>query len=508
MSFVQAHRAADQAERAERRFDEVRALAHSLVFELDPKLRDLKGATAARELVVKRALEYLDRLAAEAGDDVVLEREVALAYMRVGDIQGNLYDPNLGRPEDAFASYAKARRIIARLPDELETRKAAADAAYGMAFLDMMLGHNDDISRELETARAIIETLPDDQIDHALVARGFAAASQRDLDTADLRRGERDIAAMKAFMQRWRASDNSPDARYWSGITSSIEARNRSWTADPDGALDADRAALAEFDRLAADFPNEVRYARERGMLNWIVGGALSGIGDNWEWTANVGDAAGGERAARQAVEIVHQIAERDSSDVRALYDEAAMVSTLAAVVAERSPAESIPLFERSLAIWDRVPADARALHYAIQLEFFAHCAMAVPLARLGQADAARAQSRRGFEILAAEPGDGLADERAECAYATAHAEHELGNDSAAAARIDEIVKAYEPAIAARSLKISRYIGLVRALELREVVQPSQACAARAQIAATWQSWSGPETTFVRRMRQAVRPPC
>ena len=54
VSFVQAQRAADQAQRAERRFDEVRALAHSLVFELDPKLRDLKGATAARELVVKR----------------------------------------------------------------------------------------------------------------------------------------------------------------------------------------------------------------------------------------------------------------------------------------------------------------------------------------------------------------------------------------------------------------------------------------------------------------------
>src|SRR6185437_5788897 len=85
VSFVQARRAHAEAARAERRFDELRELAHSLVFELDPRIRDLKGATAARELVVKRALDYLDRLAAEAGPDVDLEREVAQAYMRVGD---------------------------------------------------------------------------------------------------------------------------------------------------------------------------------------------------------------------------------------------------------------------------------------------------------------------------------------------------------------------------------------------------------------------------------------
>jgi len=508
VSFVQAHRAADQAQRAERRFDEVRALAHSLVFELDPKLRDLKGATAARELVVKRALEYLDRLAAEAGDDVDLEREVALTYMRVGDIQGNVFDPNLGRPDDALTSYDKARQIIARLPDDVATRKADAAASFGTAFLDQVVGRTDDLTRQIELGLQIVATLPPAEVDHALVARGYASASQRDLDTADLAAARRDSAAMTAFVREWRTHDNSTDARYWSGIAESVAARTDAWIANPDGALTSDRAALGEFDRLAADFPNEARYERERAMLNWIVGGALSGVGDNWDWTPSIGDVVAGERAARVAVDIAHHIGERDADDVRALYDEAAMVSTLAALVAERSPAESIPLFERSLALWDRVPTSARNAHYAIQLEFFAHCAMAVPLARLGQAEVARTQSQRGFEILATESGDSLVDERAECAYATARAEHALGNDSAAAARIDEIVKAYEPETAARSLKISRYIGLVRALELREVVQPAQACAARAAIAVAWRSWSGPETPYVKRMREAVRPPC
>jgi hypothetical protein len=500
ISFMQARRANEQAARAERRFDEVRALAHSLVFELDPRLRDLKGATAARELVVQRALEYLDRLAAEASSDIELEREVALAYMRVGDIQGNSYDPNLGRPDDALASYAKARQILARLPDDDATRAAKAAAAFGVAFLHQVTGRGDEIMRELATARSIVETLPADRIDYPLVARGYSAAAQHDLDVGDLAAVERDGAAMTAFVQRWRARDSGPDARYWSGIAMDVEGRARAWIADPDKALVASRAALDEFDQLARDFPNEVRYARERALLYWLVAGVLSGIGDNWEWTASTNDPVGGEVAARQAVEIVHQISERDADDVRALYDEATMTSTLAAIVAERSPAESIPLFERALAIWDRVPANDRKLHYALQLEFFTHCAMAVPLARLGHADAAREQARRGTEILASEPGDALADERAACSYETARVEHVLGNERAATAQIAELLASYRP----EALKISRYIGVVRALELRAVLRPEDACDAKARIAATWRSWPGPKTPFVDRMRRAA----
>ncbi|HEY3804012.1 MAG TPA: serine/threonine-protein kinase [Kofleriaceae bacterium] len=503
VSLVQARRANEQAARAERRFDELRALAHSLVFEVDPRIRDLKGATAARELVVRRALEYLDRLGAESGGDVDLAREVAQAYMRVGDIQDNLYDPNLGRPEDALASYAKARQILARLPDDDATRAAKAAAAFGVAFLDQVQGRGDDTGRELALARSIVATLPDDKIDYPLVARGYTAAAQRDLDAADLASAERDQVVMATFMRRWRARDSGPDARYWSGIASDIEARNRTWLADPDQALVADRAALVEFDQLAADYPNEVRYARERALLYWFVGGALAGTGDNWDWTPSTGDAVQGEIAAHEAFDIVHQITERDPDDVRALYDEGTIGSTYAAIVADRSPAESIPLFEHVLATWDRVPAAARSIHYALQLEFFAHCAMAVPLAKLGRADEAREQVRRGMAILAREPGDALADERASCLYETARAEHALGNDDEAIARVDELIASYRP----EALKISRYIGVVRALELRAAVRPGDACTARAQIAATWRSWQGPETPYVRRVR-AGAPDC
>jgi hypothetical protein len=46
-----------QARRAQRRFQEVRSLAHSVLFELHDAIEKLPGSTAARELLVRRALE-------------------------------------------------------------------------------------------------------------------------------------------------------------------------------------------------------------------------------------------------------------------------------------------------------------------------------------------------------------------------------------------------------------------------------------------------------------------
>src|SRR5262249_48222890 len=61
--FVEASR---QRAKAEKRFSDVRKLANSFLFEFHDAIRDLPGATKARELVVRRALEYLDSLAREA----------------------------------------------------------------------------------------------------------------------------------------------------------------------------------------------------------------------------------------------------------------------------------------------------------------------------------------------------------------------------------------------------------------------------------------------------------
>jgi non-specific serine/threonine protein kinase/serine/threonine-protein kinase len=84
----QARVARVERARAERRFNDVRQLANSFMFEIHDAIVALPGSTRARALVVKKALEYLDVLAGEAETDRELQGELASAYLKVGDVQG------------------------------------------------------------------------------------------------------------------------------------------------------------------------------------------------------------------------------------------------------------------------------------------------------------------------------------------------------------------------------------------------------------------------------------
>jgi eukaryotic-like serine/threonine-protein kinase len=96
--------------RAERRFEDVRQLAHELVFELHDAIATLPGSTKARELLVRRAAAYLDRLTPDASADARLQREIAAAWERLGDVQGGK-NANLGDAAGARESLRKAVAI-------------------------------------------------------------------------------------------------------------------------------------------------------------------------------------------------------------------------------------------------------------------------------------------------------------------------------------------------------------------------------------------------------------
>jgi serine/threonine protein kinase len=133
----QAHRARAQeaiakAEkaRAERRFNDVRKLAHSVLFEYHDAIKDLSGATAVRERLEKDGLVYLDSLAREAGGDPELQRELAAAYERLGDVRGQAFSASLGDIAGAMESYSKALRIrealVATSPQDVQSRRDLA----------------------------------------------------------------------------------------------------------------------------------------------------------------------------------------------------------------------------------------------------------------------------------------------------------------------------------------------------------------------------------------------
>jgi non-specific serine/threonine protein kinase/serine/threonine-protein kinase len=134
----QARVARAERVRAERRFADVRRLSTSFLFEFHDAIATLPGSTKARLLLVSKALEYLDSLAAEASGDRELQQELAAAYDKVGDVQGNPGAANLGDIEGAIKSYEKAEAIRKTLASESPD---ALQARVDMAVSTMRIGY-------------------------------------------------------------------------------------------------------------------------------------------------------------------------------------------------------------------------------------------------------------------------------------------------------------------------------------------------------------------------------
>lgn len=108
----QYFRAERERRLAEKRFTEVREIANNVIFKYHDEIKNLPGATKVRETLITDALSYLDRLSEDAKIDVSLQAELARAYSRVGDVQGEPYMANVGNTAGAIESYRKSADLF------------------------------------------------------------------------------------------------------------------------------------------------------------------------------------------------------------------------------------------------------------------------------------------------------------------------------------------------------------------------------------------------------------
>lgn len=177
-----ARAAAEQAEKqaiaartaehqAERRFQELRELARVFIYDLDPLIQRLPGAQPAREKLVATGLRYLDTLAAQAAGDASMQFELAYAYLRIGDVQGDVQSASGDNPDAALASYMRAMEILGELPQVLPQnadvvrQRVATLNKIGQAHESA--GRSRDASTAFQAARELAEqalvALPDDE---------------------------------------------------------------------------------------------------------------------------------------------------------------------------------------------------------------------------------------------------------------------------------------------------------------------------------------------------------
>ncbi|MEO8369152.1 MAG: serine/threonine-protein kinase [Candidatus Solibacter sp.] len=125
-----------QGRRAQRRFNDLRQLAGTFLFEFHDAIATLPGATPARELVLQRAVQYLDSLSREAAGDTDLKLEAAEGYLRVGTVQGVTFESNLGKIPEARASFQKAialfEPVVKERPNDLKAATGLGRATLGL----------------------------------------------------------------------------------------------------------------------------------------------------------------------------------------------------------------------------------------------------------------------------------------------------------------------------------------------------------------------------------------
>jgi tetratricopeptide (TPR) repeat protein len=123
-TVVEAQRAEQQRARAEKRFAELRKLSNALLSEILPGLAP--GTTGGGVILAQRALEYLDALAKEGGNDPALQYELAGAY-RVLAEQIDLATGNYAAVAETYRkSLALYEGLVKAKPTDPEMRNQMA----------------------------------------------------------------------------------------------------------------------------------------------------------------------------------------------------------------------------------------------------------------------------------------------------------------------------------------------------------------------------------------------
>jgi eukaryotic-like serine/threonine-protein kinase len=173
--------AVNQAIQSRQRFEQLRKLARTFIFEFNDELQRVPGNTKANALLVSTAKEYLDNLARSAGNDRGLLLELAQAHERLATVQGGT-SINLGQ---RLAALESRRRAL-----DLRLRAVAAEDV-------------EENVRLVSTAGRIINDLKDlGRLDDAVAAgRTAVDLSQRHLKNAPSK-FRADIAMVHVYLAR------------------------------------------------------------------------------------------------------------------------------------------------------------------------------------------------------------------------------------------------------------------------------------------------------------------
>jgi tetratricopeptide (TPR) repeat protein len=311
---------------AEHRFQQVRSLAHAVVFDLHDAIARLPGSTPARELLVRNALGYLDALSSEAANNTPLQMELAAAYQRVGDVQGLPYQPNLGDSAGALASYAKglaaAGAVRAREAQNPAAARLLADLHDRAGLVEQRRLHFRGALAHHEEARRLRESVPRDPAAALALARTWVAIADCLYLSGTIHPVYRDTPSTPraAYENATRILARvPPQGPYRKELLTEIGRANQRLGGyftgqrehDPERALQHHEIARRALEERAALDPSDA-VARRNYADHLVMMATLQN---------RTGDGAGALQGTTQALAVLQELAHADADNVEAQQD-------------------------------------------------------------------------------------------------------------------------------------------------------------------------------------------
>ncbi len=313
---------------SERRFAEVRALAHQVIFDYQNQLATVGGATLLRQRMIQDAVAYLDKLSGEASGDSSLQQELAAAYVQIGRVQGGVYEANLGDTASAAQSFQKAITLLEANTESNNTelseayeqlgrlRSQSADYAEGLALQRKALV----LRTQLLTANPQDSALQRLLIgSHKNIGEAIEIIIHRSGDTRQRIEARTSYEQARDLSNALLATPEATDKdRYQAATIHQMLGfclYNIAYEADEPQryqvALTSHQQALAEIRRLAESHPENARYRRAIADSLMDVGRVQIKTNNLTESLANL----------QEAISIFKKLAAQDLANLNARWD-------------------------------------------------------------------------------------------------------------------------------------------------------------------------------------------
>ncbi len=347
LSIWQAVVATRERARADERFNEVRKLANSVIFDYQDGIKNLPGSTAVREKMVDDGAKYLDKLAAENPSDPNLLIELAKAYDRLGDVKGNFFTPSLGNSTAAKEFYSKALKIKEKLhqdyPNDLNYAEEIAETFDKLGDLEFGNGNQtpavEYYQKGVNLRENILQKNAENQNVRYRLAKGYRnigvrGRSQTNTDES-LALCEKAIGMIEILLRE--SPENiefqEAEADFAEGIPVILET-NPTRRAE---AVEGYRKVIEMRRQQSEKYPNNSVVRQKFGMSYSYLGDTFYELGNLPESVVNY----------KKALEILDPLALQDAQNEQLKQDQSAVRGSLAFSLAELGETvESLKAFQ------------------------------------------------------------------------------------------------------------------------------------------------------------------